>query len=41
MWPVASDDYEADRSELIGSLCGKLAVNGDILSTGVDWHAQP
>lgn len=28
-------------SELVGSLRGKLAVNGDILSTGVEWRAQP
>jgi antitoxin (DNA-binding transcriptional repressor) of toxin-antitoxin stability system len=32
---------DAESSELIGSLRGKLAVTGDILSSGVDWDAQP
>jgi prevent-host-death family protein len=31
---------QAASSELIGSLRGKLVVNGDILSTGVEWRAQ-
>ena len=31
----------AESAELIGALRGKLKVNGDILSTGVDWDAQP
>lgn len=31
---------QAASSELIGALRGKLAVNGDILSTGVAWRAQ-
>jgi prevent-host-death family protein len=31
----------AESSELIGSLRGKLAVVGDILSTGAGWDAQP
>ena len=32
---------QAASSELIGSLRGKLAVSGDIESTGVQWRAQP
>lgn len=32
---------EAESRELIGSLRGKLTINGDILSTGVGWDAQP
>ena len=31
---------QAASSDLIGTLRGKLAVNGDILSTGVAWRAQ-
>jgi len=30
-----------DSSSLIGSLAGKLRITGDILSTGVEWDAQP
>lgn len=30
----------AESAELIGSLKGKLAIKGEILSTGLDWHAQ-
>ena len=30
----------AESSALIGSLAGKLTIDGDILSTGVDWDAQ-
>jgi prevent-host-death family protein len=32
---------EAESRDLIGSLRGKLAVTGDILSTGAVWDAQP
>jgi prevent-host-death family protein len=32
---------EAESSDLIGVLRGKLTVEGDVLSTGVAWHAQP
>ncbi len=28
-------------SELIGSLKGKLAIKGDVFSTGESWNAQP
>ena len=31
----------AESGDLIGALKGKLRINGDILSTGVRWHAQP
>ncbi|MBA2259926.1 MAG: type II toxin-antitoxin system prevent-host-death family antitoxin [Acidobacteria bacterium] len=30
----------ADSATLIGSLATKLKIKGDILSTGLDWHAQ-
>jgi prevent-host-death family protein len=33
--------FASDSSNLIGSLVGKVAIKGDILSTGTDWHAQP
>lgn len=26
---------------LIGSLAGKIVIEGDLLSTGEQWHAQP
>jgi prevent-host-death family protein len=29
-----------DSASLIGSLRGKLKIKGDIMSTGVKWHAQ-
>ena len=32
--------YGADSAALIGSLKGKLEIRGDILSTGVGWHAE-
>jgi prevent-host-death family protein len=32
---------DAESSELIGSLRGRLTVKGDVMSTGVAWHAQP
>jgi prevent-host-death family protein len=31
----------ADSGELIGSLAGRLRIAGDILSTGVEWDAEP
>lgn len=31
----------ATSAELIGSLRGKVRVTGDVLSTGLRWHAQP
>ena len=31
---------ESDCADLIGSLKGKLAIRGKILSTGLRWHAQ-
>ena len=32
--------YEQEHSELIGSLRHKTTVVGDILTTGVEWHAD-
>ena len=29
-----------DSASLIGSLRGKLKIKGDIMSTGVKWHAE-
>jgi len=29
-----------DSASLIGSLRGKLKIKGDLLSTGVRWHAE-
>jgi len=29
-----------DSASLIGSLRGKLHIRGDIMSTGVKWHAE-
>lgn len=31
----------ATSAELIGSLRGKVRVTGEVLSTGLRWHAQP
>ncbi len=31
----------ADSASMIGSLKGKLKIHGDVLSTGLRWHAQP
>ena len=31
----------AESSALIGALAGKLAIRGEILSTGAAWDAQP
>lgn len=33
--------FATDSSNLIGALTGKLRIKGDILSTGVKWHAKP
>ncbi|MEE9562225.1 MAG: type II toxin-antitoxin system prevent-host-death family antitoxin [Thermoanaerobaculia bacterium] len=32
--------YSRESAELIGSLKGRIRVNGDILSTGVRWNAD-
>ena len=29
-----------DSASLIGSLRGKLKIKGDIMSTGIKWHAE-
>ena len=31
---------DTESGELIGALQGKITVNGDLLSTDVDWDAQ-
>jgi prevent-host-death family protein len=31
----------AESAELIGALADKLEIKGDIISTGVRWHAEP
>jgi prevent-host-death family protein len=33
--------FASDSSNLIGALSKKIAIKGDILSTGLDWNAQP
>jgi len=33
--------FATDSASLIGSLTGKLEIKGEILSTGLDWNAQP
>ena len=33
--------FASDSASLIGSLAGKLKIKGEILSTGVDWDAEP
>jgi len=39
--PVARvTPYPTPTKDLIGRLSGKLAINGDILSTGVAWDAN-
>lgn len=30
----------SESSELIGALAGELVIKGEILSTGVSWHAE-
>lgn len=30
----------AESASLIGSLKGKVKIKGNILSTGINWHAQ-
>jgi prevent-host-death family protein len=30
-----------DSASMIGCLKGKLKIRGDVLSTGLRWHAQP
>ena len=32
--------FGSDSASLIGSLKSKLAIKGEILSTGLDWHAE-
>jgi prevent-host-death family protein len=32
--------FAADSASLIGSLAGKVQIKGEILSTGLDWHAE-
>jgi prevent-host-death family protein len=32
--------FASDSASLIGSLAGKLDINGDIFSTGSDWDAE-
>jgi prevent-host-death family protein len=31
----------SDCADLIGSMKGKIRVHGDILSTGLNWDAEP
>jgi prevent-host-death family protein len=33
--------FATDSAALIGTLTGKLEIKGNILSTGVDWDAEP
>ncbi len=33
--------FGATSADLIGALAGKLAIKGDILTTGADWDAEP
>jgi prevent-host-death family protein len=30
-----------DSASMVGCLKGKLKIRGDVLSTGLRWHAQP
>jgi prevent-host-death family protein len=32
--------FGADSESLIGALAGKIAIKGDILSTGTTWNAE-
>lgn len=36
--PIRSDFEE--RNKLIGSMKGKIKINGDIFSTGIKWNAE-
>jgi len=39
--PVAKlISIRAESADLIGALKGKLEIKGDILSTGIPWHAE-
>jgi antitoxin (DNA-binding transcriptional repressor) of toxin-antitoxin stability system len=33
--------FGTSSADLIGALAEKVTIKGDILSTGVDWNAQP
>jgi prevent-host-death family protein len=33
--------FATDSSNLIGALKGKVRIKGDVMSTGVSWHAEP
>lgn len=33
--------YRTEQAEPIGSLAGKLAIKGDVHSTGLRWDAEP
>ncbi len=33
--------FGTNSADLIGALAGKVTIKGDLLSTGVDWDAQP
>ncbi len=33
--------FDGTSADLIGALSGKVLITGDILTTGVDWDAQP
>jgi prevent-host-death family protein len=33
--------FASDSASLIGSLAAKLKINGEILSTGLEWDAKP
>jgi prevent-host-death family protein len=33
--------FGASSADLIGALARKVTIKGDLLSTGVDWDAQP
>lgn len=32
---------EVQSSQLIGKMKGKIKIKGNIMSTGLKWHAQP
>ena len=33
--------FTQDSSDLIGALAGRIEIKGNILSTGVEWDAEP